>query len=569
MKKKLPLFADCFLGSSKHLSIPGYKNLGITFILLAFLFDLNHPLYAQSEVWSTKTPMNVARTGAAAGVINGKLYVVGGSPTGGYATTSLEVYDPLSNLWSSLANALTSRALAAAVVVGDKLYVMGGCINSDCIPGLTGTLEVYDPATNSWTSKTGMPTPRTTVAAGAINNKIYVAGGMQQCGPCTPLSVLEIYDVATDTWTTGAPMPGVASHTSGAIVNGKFYVVGGSNGSAALNTIFEYDPSLNTWITKANMLTARYSVGVGVINNQIYAVSGSTTSAISSVLEVYNPTTNSWITKTSIPTARYASAVASIGSVLYVAGSSSTNTAISTVEAFTAASAISDIDGNTYNTVTIGTQTWMQENLKTTHYRNGDAIPNVTDNTAWAALTTDAYCNYNNDLATSSVYGKLYNFYAIADYRYLCPLGWNIPTTAQWTILTDYLGGESIAASKLKESGTTHWQSPNTGATNSTNFTALPGGSRIGDGTYASLVGFGHWWSSSESTSTTALYRAMGYDGENVRSYDNSKKLGLSIRCLKEDLTKGLVAYYPFNGNANDESGNGNNGTNSGANAYS
>ena len=138
-------------------------------------------LFAQ-DTWSTKASMNVARVAAAAGAINGKLYVVGGVSTGG-VTTSLEVYDPATNSWNSLANALTSWAEASAVVTGDKLYIVGGCINSDCRVGNTGTLEVYDPSTNIWSTKASMPTARSYVAAGAINNKIYVAGGGQVCQP--------------------------------------------------------------------------------------------------------------------------------------------------------------------------------------------------------------------------------------------------------------------------------------------------------------------------------------------------------------------------------------------------
>jgi uncharacterized protein (TIGR02145 family) len=137
---------------------------------------------------------------------------------------------------------------------------------------------------------------------------------------------------------------------------------------------------------------------------------------------------------------------------------------------------VTDIDGNIYHTVTIGTQVWMVENLKTTKYRNGDPIPNVTGN-AWAALTTGAYCWYNNDAATyKATYGALYNWYAVADSRNIAPTGWHVPTDAEWTTLTTFLGGESVAGGKLKETGTNHWTSPNTGATNETGFTALPGG---------------------------------------------------------------------------------------------
>ena len=134
---------------------------------------------------------------------------------------------------------------------------------------------------------------------------------------------------------------------------------------------------------------------------------------------------------------------------------------------------LTDIDGNDYKTVTIGTQVWMVENLKTTKYNDGTAIPNITDNTSWAALTTGAYCDNINTPSISTTYGRLYNWYAVDNNagtkvasnggKNVCPTGWHVPSDAEWTTLTTYLGGESVAGGKLKETGTTHWQSPNTG----------------------------------------------------------------------------------------------------------
>jgi uncharacterized protein (TIGR02145 family) len=134
-----------------------------------------------------------------------------------------------------------------------------------------------------------------------------------------------------------------------------------------------------------------------------------------------------------------------------------------------------DVDGNVYNTVTIGAQVWMAENLRTTKYNDGTSIPLVTDSTKWSDLSTPAHCWYNNDKASyKATYGALYNWYTVATDN-LCPTGWHVPTTAEWQILKDYLGS-SVDGGKLKESGTTHWKSPNKGATNESGFTALPGG---------------------------------------------------------------------------------------------
>jgi len=167
---------------------------------------------------------------------------------------------------------------------------------------------------------------------------------------------------------------------------------------------------------------------------------------------------------------------------------------------------VTDIDGNVYKTVKIGNQWWMAENLKVTRYRNGDPIPNITDNHTWVDLSTGAYCNYNNDISNVATYGRLYNWYAVDESRNIAPAGWHVPTDDEWKQLEIYLGMSPTEADethwrgtdeggKLKETGTTHWYSPNTGATNESGFTALPGGYRVSGG--FSSLGFGaYFWSS-------------------------------------------------------------------------
>jgi uncharacterized protein (TIGR02145 family) len=196
---------------------------------------------------------------------------------------------------------------------------------------------------------------------------------------------------------------------------------------------------------------------------------------------------------------------------------------------------ITDIDGNVYNTVTIGTQTWMVENLKTTKYRNGDAIPNVTVDASWAALVTGAYCWYNNDAATyKATYGALYNWYAVTDSRNIAPTGWHVPTDAEWTTLTTFLGGESVAGGQLKETGTSHWISPNTGATNSTGFTAFSGGTRFSNGTFNAFGSLGYWWSSTKYVTGNARSRYMYYKDSSVYRPYYSMYYGFSVRCLRD-----------------------------------
>jgi len=193
---------------------------------------------------------------------------------------------------------------------------------------------------------------------------------------------------------------------------------------------------------------------------------------------------------------------------------------------------ITDFDGNIYHTVVIGTQVWLLENLKVTHYRNGDSIPNIQDTAIWFNQTTGAYCNYDNDVSKSTIYGHLYNWYAVNDSREIAPVGCRVPTDADWTILTSYIGGDLVAGGKLKESGTTHWESPNSGATNEVGFTALPGGYLMVINSFTDIGRFGDWWSSSEFNSGSAWARGMYFQGISVTKGSVNKIYGFSVRCL-------------------------------------
>jgi uncharacterized protein (TIGR02145 family) len=197
-------------------------------------------------------------------------------------------------------------------------------------------------------------------------------------------------------------------------------------------------------------------------------------------------------------------------------------------------SQVTDIDGNTYKTVIIGTQEWITENLNVEHYGNGDIIPQVQDKVEWSKLKTGAWCYYHNDSKIGENYGKLYNWYAINDNRGLAPEGWHIPSDGEWTILIDYLGGEGVAGGKLK--ATILWESPNKGATNESGFTAFPGGFRGGKGYFNYIGELGYFWSSSESSNHDAWYRLMFYDDSDVdRSYYNGiKGHGFSVRCVRD-----------------------------------
>lgn len=205
---------------------------------------------------------------------------------------------------------------------------------------------------------------------------------------------------------------------------------------------------------------------------------------------------------------------------------------------------VTDIDGNTYQTVKIGDQWWMAENLKVTQYRNGDPIPNVTDGTEWSNLTTGAYSNYNNDANNAATYGSLYNWYAVNDSRNIAPEGWHMPSDDEWKEMEMFLGMSQSDADdtgwrgtdeggKLKETGTAHWKSPNTGATNESGFSALPGGCRSHGGTFYSL-GLAYFWSSTEYYSAAAWSRYLHFNSSGVYRLSNLKRYGFSVRCVRD-----------------------------------
>jgi uncharacterized protein (TIGR02145 family) len=219
----------------------------------------------------------------------------------------------------------------------------------------------------------------------------------------------------------------------------------------------------------------------------------------------------------------------------------STGTAYGNQQTFTTTATsqtVTDIDGNTYNTVQIGTQVWMSENLKTSRYRNGGSIPYVVGNADWQALTTGAWSYYDHDAANDPIYGKLYNWYTTLGDT-LCPTGWGVPTDAEWTTLTTYLGGESVAGGKMKSIGTAYWASPNTGATNESGFSVLPGGYRTYVGSF-NLIRFGSafFWSATEYDNGSAWNRSLyNYNGNVYRDYSSNatnKSVGASVRCLRD-----------------------------------
>ena len=196
------------------------------------------------------------------------------------------------------------------------------------------------------------------------------------------------------------------------------------------------------------------------------------------------------------------------------------------------AGTVTDIDGNIYTTVKIASQTWMAQNLRVIHYNDGSFIPRVYDEAEWEGLTTGARIEYDNFQSNINIYGLLYNFYAVADNRKLCPDGWHVPSETEWTTFEDNLGGSEWAGAKLKETGTDHWLSPNEGAVDQYGFTALPSGQR--DPQFLNKGLAGGWWTTQEASISRAWFRYVTFQAYDLYSSDALKFCGFSVRCIKD-----------------------------------
>jgi uncharacterized protein (TIGR02145 family) len=202
--------------------------------------------------------------------------------------------------------------------------------------------------------------------------------------------------------------------------------------------------------------------------------------------------------------------------------------------AMASAQTITDTVGNIYKTVQIGKQIWLAENLKTTKLNDGSPIPFVSDIKDWSNLSTPGYCYYENDqVKFGGIFGVLYNWFAVNTGK-LCPDGWHVPTDSDWKMLTSFLGGKITAGNKLKEEGNTHWIWPNSGATNETGWTALPGGRRNSGGVFSSVGEWSYFWSSTPVAENKAWYYGIGNSDGTIDRYTYRKKSGFSVRCLHD-----------------------------------
>lgn len=204
---------------------------------------------------------------------------------------------------------------------------------------------------------------------------------------------------------------------------------------------------------------------------------------------------------------------------------------------------VTDIDGNVYETIEIGEQEWMAENLRVTKYRNGETIENITSNEDWSVLATGAYCGYDNDESNIETYGLLYNWYAVNDNNNIAPEGWHVPTDDDWKQLEIYLGMSQEEVDQTGYRGTdvgymmqsTSGWNYNRNGNNSSGFTALPGGCRYKNGNFIELGNYAYFWSSSPAYGDFAWYRELRYGYSTVRYWSEYRQNGFSIRCIKDN----------------------------------
>lgn len=448
-------------------------------------------------------------------------------------------FDPSLKTWTQKADFPgTARVAAVAFAIVNKAYVGTG-LNMYTV---YQDFYEFDPAANTWTRKADYEGgPRYGAMAFSIGTKGYIGCGKNQ-GLYDGSNDFWEYDPLTDHWTRKADA-GPVHRSFGAAFNAgdKGYIGLGAEGyDTRKKDLWEYNPVINTWLQKADfpglerMLPYSFALG-----NKGYAGMGYYYSPLSDFWE-FDPSLNSWTQKEdNLPRGQGMSF--SIGNKGY-AGFGYNQT--ESLRDFWEYSPVPP-------EVVICDQTWMQKNLTVTTYRNGDPIPQVTNNSEWVSLTTGAWCYYNNDPSTEATYGKMYNWYAVNDPRGLAPAGWHIPDYGEWITLENCAGGYFTAGGALKETGTTHWTDPNTGATNAFGFTALPGGMRSGGGSFSGLTQSGNWWSSSAGSYTHygivfngGYYRSlfygsaifygnqayMGYPSYPIMDY----KTGLSVRCVKD-----------------------------------
>ena len=290
-------------------------HLGWSRFVVAALWSLFHAVLVSeaqtpSSSWLTLAPMPSSRQELATAVLNGKIYVIGGYNQNTVSTNTVEVYDPVTNAWTSAHPIPVALNHNSAAVAAGKLYSFGG---------RSREVFVYDPAGNTWSAVAPMNFLHdATPAVGVINNKIYVAGGVDLVGSSTREA--EVYDPAMNTWTSVAAMHVARNHVSGGVINGKFYAAGGRGSIDAPTDLEVYNSQTNTWSTLADMPTGRSGTAAGIINGELYVFGGETPNLVHGEVEAYNPANNTWRRLPNMPTPRHGIWGSVIGTTIYLAG---------------------------------------------------------------------------------------------------------------------------------------------------------------------------------------------------------------------------------------------------------
>ena len=429
---------------------------------------------------------------------------------------------PLSYQW--YINGAAMGATSSSYTISNVKAVNAGTytvmVSNGILPNATSKWAVL--TVNVPPSITAQPQSQTVTAGGSVTFTVAATG-------TAPLSY-QWYD-------NGSAIPGATSSSysipNTQAANAGTYTVTVSNGTLPNATSNWAVLAVNV-VSVAPRITAQQLSQTVTAGQSITFIVAATGTAPLSYQWLLNGTAIPGATSSSYTISNFQAANAGTYTVTVSNGTLPNATSSGAVLTVNPASGtVTDIDGNIYQYITIGTQTWMVENLKTTRYNDGAAIPLITDNTAWGALRTPGYCWYNDSTTYRSTYGALYNWYAVNTGK-LAPTGWHVPTDAEWTALTTYLGGETVAAGPLKSTGTTYWLSPNTGATNSSGFSALPGGCR-NDVTFTNIGYYGYWWSSTAMDATNSWSRYMNYSYAYV--YRNTSYCynvyGFSVRCVR------------------------------------
>ena len=293
--------------------------LNILKVLVAVLLGIASICSAVEGTWTSKTDMPTARSGLSSSVADGKIYAIGGGPSTGVVTLTVEQYDPVSDTWTKKANMRNPRGFFGASTINGKVYAIGGYGSGGAH---LSSVEEYDPVADTWTTRASMPTARDHLATAAVEGKIYAIGGFSSNNS---VSAVEEYDPATDTWTRKANMPTRRLQVSCSTVDGIIYAIGGfpSIGGSPMSVVEAYDPATDTWATKAPMPTARGFFSTCVVNGKIYAIGGCSnpynSSELSSV-EAYDPTMDTWRKMADMQVRRKALASAAVNGKIYAIG---------------------------------------------------------------------------------------------------------------------------------------------------------------------------------------------------------------------------------------------------------